>query len=117
MQILKKLARIYVKDMDSAIHFYKELTHDSMGRRFEMPQFKIEVASVGDLLIICGEEEHLAPFKKTTATFFVDSLDDFKNFLESNGAEILTGPSQVPTGRNMTVQHPDGTIIEYVEHF
>lgn len=25
-------------------------------------------------------------------------------------------PSQVPTGKNMTVKHPDGLVAEYVEH-
>lgn len=38
-----------------------------------MPLNKFEIASVGDVLIISGEEENLTPFKQTTATFLVDS--------------------------------------------
>ena len=116
MRILKKMVRIYVHDLEAAINYYQKLTGGSMGRRFAMPQFRLELASIGDILLISGEEQDLAPFRQTAATFLVDSLDEFRAFLESSGAVVLREPAQVPTGRNMTVQHPDGTIIEYVEH-
>jgi len=116
MRIIKKMVRIYVHDLDTAINYYQELTGGSVGRRFRLPQFRLELASIDDILLISGEEQDLAPFRQTAATFLVDSLDEFKAFLESSGAVVLRGPAQVPTGRNMTVQHPDGTIIEYVEH-
>lgn len=35
--------------------------------------------------------------------------------VEQHGAEILDGPNEVPTGRNLTVQHPGGVITEYVQ--
>jgi hypothetical protein len=70
MQILKKLVRIYVNDLDTAIDFYQGLTKSSVDMRFEMPQNKMELASIGDLLIISGEEQDLAPFKQTKATFW-----------------------------------------------
>ncbi|MEV5329695.1 hypothetical protein AB0K67_36690 [Nonomuraea sp. NPDC052634] len=31
------------------------------------------------------------------------------------GGETLDGPNDVPTGRNLTVRHPGGAIVEYVE--
>ena len=55
-------------------------------------------------------------FRQTQATFLVDSIEDFKSWLLGTGAVILEEPKKVPTGRNMRVRHPDGTIIEYVEH-
>ena len=116
MEILKKLVRIYVNDLDSAIAFYQKLTKHTVNRRFEMPQNGLELASIDDLLLICGKEEDLNPFKQTNATFLVDSLDEFKDFLESVGSTIIREPSQVPTGKNMTVKHPDGMVAEYVEH-
>ena len=61
-------------------------------------------------------EEKLHSFKSTRATFLVDSIDDFRNWLLNVGAVILEEPKKVPTGRNMRVLHPDGTIVEYVEH-
>ena len=49
-------------------------------------------------------------------TFLVDSLQAFKLHLEQSGVEILSQPKDVPTGRNMRVRHPDGLVVEYVEH-
>ena len=46
----------------------------------------------------------------------VDSLDEFKTYLEEKGAEIIPGSNTVPTGRNITGRHPGGSLIEYVEH-
>jgi hypothetical protein len=43
-------------------------------------------------------------------------LPIFARHLPTLGAEIVNGPKDVPTGRNMLVRHPDGTLIEYVEH-
>ena len=84
--------------------------------RFEIPQIGLELAQVGDILLIAGSDEALKPFRSTQATMLVDSLDEFKTYLEKKGAEIIRGPNTVPTGMNMTVRHPDGSIIEYVEH-
>ncbi len=117
MKILKKLLRIYVNDLDSAITFYEKLTNHTVDMRFKMPLNNLELASMDDLLLICGKEEDLKPFKQTKVTFLVDSLDDYKDFLENNGSTIIREPSEVPTGKNMTVKHSDGLVVEYVEHY
>jgi hypothetical protein len=38
-------------------------------------------------------------------------LDDAVTFYK-----ITEPPKRVPTGSNMRVRHPDGTVVEYVEH-
>ena len=84
--------------------------------RFKIPQIGLELAQIENILLIAGSDEALKPFRSTQATFLVDSLDEFKAYLKEKGAEIVRGPNKVPTGRNMTVKHPDGSVIEYVEH-
>ena len=116
MKILKTLSRLYINDLNSALEFYEELLGTPAAMRFEIPQIGLELAQIGDILLIAGSEEALKPFRSTQATFLVDSLDEFKAYLEEKGAEIIRGPDKVPTGRNMTVRHPDGAVIEYVEH-
>lgn len=116
MKVLKTLSRLYVNDLTSALEFYEELLYTPAAMRFEIPQIGLELAQVGDILLIAGSDEALKPFRSTQATFLVDSLDKFKAYLEEKGAEIIRGPSKVPTGRNMTLRHPDGSVIEYVEH-
>lgn len=116
MKILKKLIRVYVKDLDSAIVFYQHLMNQSVDIRFKMPQNNLELASIDDVLLICGNEEDLEPIRATEVTFLVDSIDELKHFLVNSKATIIREPSTVPTGKNMTVKHPDGMIVEYVEH-
>lgn len=116
MKILKTLSRLYVTDLTAALEFYEKLLNMSAAMRFQIPQISVELAQLGDILLIAGSEEALKPFRSTQATFLVDSLDEFRDFLEENGAEVIRGPAKVPTGRNMTVRHPDGSVIEYVEH-
>jgi predicted enzyme related to lactoylglutathione lyase len=116
MKILKTLIRVYTTDLDETLRFYESLTGTKTARRMPMPAIGLELAQVQDILIISGPEESLRPFRQTTATFLVDSLDEYHRFLVAQGAGIISPPKVVPTGMNMTVQHPDGVIIEYVEH-
>jgi len=116
MKILKILSRLYINDLNSVLDFYEELLGTPAAMRFEIPQIGLELAQIGDILLIAGSDEALKPFRSTQATFLVDSLDGFKVYLEKKGAESIRGPNKVPTGRNMTVRHPDGSVIEYVEH-
>jgi predicted enzyme related to lactoylglutathione lyase len=116
MKVLQTFSRLYVNDLNSSLEFYEELLGTPAAMRFEIPQIGLELAQIGNILLIAGSEEALKPFRSTQATFLVDSLDDFRVFLEKKGAEIIRGPNKVPTGRNMTIRHPDGSVIEYVEH-
>jgi len=84
--------------------------------RFKYSQVNLQLAQVGNILIISGSAEALKPFKDTQATFLVDSIIEFKDFLLNNGAIVIRDLKEVPTGMNMTVKHLDGTIVEYVEH-
>lgn len=116
MKVKQILNRFYVHDINQAVEFYGNLLNDKCSLRFKYPQVKLELAQVGNILIISGSDEALEPFKSTKCTFLVDSVIEYKDFLLKNGAKIIRDLREVPTGINMTVQHLDGTIVEYVEH-
>jgi len=116
MKILRTLTRVYTNNLDETLHFYEDLTGSTVAQRLAMPAIGLELAQVQDILILAGTDEALRPFRDTKATFLVDSLADYHRFLKENGATIIRPPQNVPTGMNMTVSHPDGAIIEYVEH-
>jgi len=116
MIVKQILTRIYVNDMNAAIDFYQRLTNENCTNRFVYEQVELEIARINDLLIIAGTDKALEPFMETSATFLVDSISEYKNFLTQNGAVIIRDIQQVPTGLNMTVKHKDGVTIEYVEH-
>ncbi len=116
MKILKTLCRIYTEDIEQSILFYEKLTSLKCASRFDYGEAGLELAVVGDFLIISGSEETLRYFKGTDATVLVDSVEQYRDFLIRNGAVIQEEIKHVPTGWNMLVWHKDNTVLEYVEH-
>ncbi len=115
MKVLKVVIRIYLNpvELDKTIDFYENIFGEKCLLRFKHAE--LELAMVGYVLLIAGSDEALRPFRNTQATFLVDSLNDLKDKLVRHGAVIMEGTKKVPTGANMRVKHPDGTVIEYVE--
>ncbi len=118
MKVLNVSSRVYLQPdaLDSAIAFYENLFNQTCRLRFSYSAAGLEIASIGHILLVAGSVENLEPFRKAHATFLVDNLDEFIFFLKQSGAQILSEPKEVPTGRNMHVRHPDGLVVEYVEH-
>ena len=112
MQVLRTYARAYVSSLDEALGPLSSVTGTPPGLRFAMPN-GLELAAVGNVLIVAGDDETLAPYRLTQATLIVDDLDDCRSLLSRAGAQVLRGPQRVPTGRNLTARLP--TQIEYVE--
>lgn len=96
--------------------FMKKLFDKQCHLQFKYAKHHLELAAVGSVLIIAGDKKHRKPFETTRTTYHVDKLRDFYGVLRNEGVRILEEPSKVPTGTNMRVQHPDGMIVEYVEH-
>lgn len=115
LKILQVLNRFYVEDIDRAINIYENLLKEKTCLRFQYKEIGLELAQIGTILIIAGSEEALKPYRETKATFIVSSIDGLKKLLLENGSVIIRDIKQVPTGKNMTIRHPDGIIIEYVE--
>lgn len=115
IKVLQVLNRFYVQDIDKAVNFYENLLGTKCSLRFEYKEAKLELAQVGNILILAGSEKALEPFKDTKATFVVNSIENIKKYLLENGAIIIRDIKQVPTGKNLTAKNADGTIIEYVE--
>lgn len=117
MTIKAVYTRVFVSEdrLAETIKFYEGLFDEPVRLRFTHAKAGLELALAGQVLIIAGPAERLAPFRATAATFVVDSVDDYRAVLEKAGADILEPPAATPTGRNMRARHPDGVLIEYVE--
>ena len=118
MKILNILVRRYLalEDMDAAVTFYESLVGQRARLRFDYPERQLKLAQVASILLIAGTPESLEPFTDTHMTFLVDDLGAYEQHLPDLGVEIIRAPQDVPTGRNMLVRHPDGSVVEYVEH-
>jgi len=117
MRILQQCFRVYAKtdEADAVIAFYEGLQQMTCERRVTIAETGVVAAKVGAFLIMAGDPEHLERVSYVDALFYLDRLDDFRDWLESHGAEILHGPRDVTAGRNLTAQHPDGLVVEYFE--
>lgn len=118
MKILNILVRrcLPLEDFDDAVRFHESLIGQKARLAFDYPQYNLKLAQVASILFIGGTPETLERFKKTNATFLVDDVRAYENELPKLGAKIVSPVKEVPTGWNMLVCHPDGALIEYVEH-
>jgi hypothetical protein len=112
---LRTYARLYVQDLDVTLATLAPIVEQPVSSRFEHPTAGLTLAAIGGLLIIAGPPERLAAVRDTQATVIVDDLDGLLAALQQTSAQVLHGPTPVPTGRNVTVRHPGDAIIEYVE--
>lgn len=118
MNVLKILNRVYLEhgNLDSVIPFYERVLGEECRMRFTDSKLGLELGQVGPILLIAGSREQLEPVKLTRMTFLVDSITDSREVVIKAGAQILQDVAEVPTGFNLRVRHPDGVIVEYVEH-
>jgi hypothetical protein len=114
MRVLRTFARIYTSEPETTTAALTAATGDRVGLQFDMAN-GLRLASVGRILVVAGDEATLAPYRATQATVIVDDLDDCHTGLITAGAEIVRGPHDVPTGRNLTARLTPEVQIEYVE--
>lgn len=114
MRVFRTYARAYTDDLDAVLASLTAATGEPISTRITMPN-GLELASVGRVLLVAGDERTLEPYRATVATLIVEDLDECQARLEQTGAEIVRGPQAVPTGRNLTAKLPGGVQVEYVE--
>ena len=65
------------------------------GRHPVFPAERPELATVGQVLVVAGDEQALAPCRATQATLIVDDLEECRLLLSRAGAQVLRGPAGV----------------------
>ncbi|MGO8918685.1 MAG: hypothetical protein ACLQJR_22520 [Stellaceae bacterium] len=103
-----------------AVAFYKALTGGRCSLHFPFPERGLELAAVSSpaasFLIIAGSDADLAPFRPTALTVLVEEIAAVAAQLVPLGAAVLQDVTPVPTGYQMRLRHPDGLVVEYVQH-
>ncbi|MEU9098308.1 hypothetical protein [Streptomyces sp. NPDC048361] len=80
------------------------------------PAKGLALAAVGGFLIIEGAQEDVTPYLSAAGTLLVDDASAHLVRLTERGAEIVEPLHPVPTGAAFYARHPDGSVVEYVEH-
>ncbi|MFE4826493.1 VOC family protein [Streptomyces sp. NPDC056672] len=113
MTILKTYARLWADELDTSLALLRELTGAETDLRFAFGS--VELAAIGDFLVIAGPPAERARYSHAGATVIVDDLDALTRTLADAGAEITTPESTSATGRFLYARHRGGAEIEYVE--
>src|SRR5258708_26381808 len=100
--------------------FYRALLGGEETMRFSYPEMGLELAAVSSVnlsvLIIAGSPEKRQPFEATRLTIKVASMEPAIGVLLDSGAEQIEPIQATPVGRTTRFRHPDGLIVEYVDH-
>ncbi len=104
--------RVVVEDLDGAVSFYEALTGE-VAERFAYGQ--IALARVGGFLLMSGTPAALVALTWVNATILVDDVEEVAAAVREFGGEVVSGPHDVTSGRNLVARHPDGSMFEYID--
>lgn len=113
--ILKTYLRLFTTDVDKSLSLAQRLTGRAADFRAQMPEIGLDLAGIGDILIIGGNAEHVDPFRDSVGPFVVDDLEETQAILVEEGGTVTSPIQDVPTGRRLYVRHADGNQVEYVQ--
>ncbi|MFD7907313.1 VOC family protein [Kitasatospora sp. NPDC059747] len=113
MTILKTYGRVWSDDMDSALAVLVELVEEPAHLRFAFGE--VEIAAIGDFLVIAGSPEATARLPRASTTVVVSDLTAVEALLTARGATLTHGPERSLTGSYLYARHADGAEVEYVQ--
>lgn len=111
--ILKTCMRVFTNDVDESLKVFEPLHGHGPYMRVKMGEW--DIAGIGDVLIVGGTDEALAPIRDSIGPFVVNDLEATRRMLEETGAVITKDIIDGPTGQLMYARHLDGTHVEYVQ--
>lgn len=111
--ILKTYTRIFTTDGEGTLGVLRRLHAGEPHLHIRFDPW--ELTGIGDVLVVAGTDEALAPIRGSLGPWIVSDLDETRRTLVEAGAEITRDIAPVPTGRMMYARHPDGSLVEYVE--
>jgi hypothetical protein len=111
------LARIPVHpdELDDRIAFYERALGVRCDSRTPIPEAGLELATVGNLLLIGNPRPPGEVARATAFTLLVASVADYVAGLDGTGAELTEPVSTAPSGSRTRVRFPDGTLAEIID--
>jgi predicted enzyme related to lactoylglutathione lyase len=100
----------------ATVRFYQQLTQARLDMDMDIPEAGLHVVAVGPFLILELDAEQHCLAAQTTVTVLNADLDDAVAQQVTAGAEIVQERWTAPVGAGTRLRHPDGLIVEYLEH-
>ncbi|MBB5935907.1 hypothetical protein FHS42_002976 [Streptomyces zagrosensis] len=111
--IVRTYARQWTDSRDATLPLLRELTGAEPALRLAFES--IELAAIGDFLVIAGPDHARAAYAHASATVVVTDLDALEATLTTAANATITTPATTgPTGRFRYARHAGGSEIEYV---
>lgn len=108
---------LQVKDLETAVHFYREVFGFLVERRLNLAGEKIVFLRNGELRIELIQSGEIGEPNMHTA-WSVDQINPWLKKLERVGLRPTEGPIELPGGgRTVFYEGPNGEMIELVEWF
>lgn len=111
--ILKTYARVFTNDYEGTLATLERLHGRAAHIKMEFGEWNL--AGIGDVFVVAGTDEALAPIRDSHGPFIVSDLKALQAKLLADGASITQTIIDVPTGRMLYARHRDGLHVEYVE--
>lgn len=111
--ILKTYARVFTQDVATSLPVFQHLVGRGPDIHFTFGEW--EIVAIGDILLIGGTDEALAPIRHSYGPLVVDDLEATQQQLVQAGAVITQAISPTPTGTMLYARHPGGIVMEYVQ--
>jgi hypothetical protein len=102
-----------------AVRFYQALTGTELDIDLDIPEAGLHVVGVASFLILELDPEKLDRIesaKQTHVTVLAPHLEVAVAASVRRGAEIIQERWQSPPGPGYRLRHPDGILVEYLEH-
>jgi predicted enzyme related to lactoylglutathione lyase len=111
------LARHFVHpdDLDERIAFYETALGVGCDARMPLPEAGLELATVGNLLLIGNPRAPGEVARATAYTLLVASVAEYLSGLEGTGTEVTEPVAVGPAGSRARVRFPDGTLAEVID--
>jgi catechol 2,3-dioxygenase-like lactoylglutathione lyase family enzyme len=112
------LARRFVHpdDLDDQIAFYERVLGARCDSRTPIPEAGLELATVGNMLLIGNPKPPGEVARATAFTLLVASVVDYVAGLEGTATEVTEPISTEPPGSRTRVRYPDGTLVEVIDN-
>lgn len=112
------LARVTVHpdELDDAIALYESVLGVACDARMPMPDAGLELAIVGNVLLIGNPGTPGEAARATAFTLLVASVPDHVAALERAAAVVTEPAATGPAGRRARVRLADGTLVELIDH-
>jgi hypothetical protein len=107
---------VHPDDLDERIAFYERALGVPCDSRTPIPEAGLELATVGNLLLIGNPRPQGEIARSTAYTLLVASVSDYVAGLSGTGTEVTEPVSTAPSGSRTRVRFPDGTLAEVIDN-